>query len=94
MLKAKRVGLLTLAIGGVLGFIIGGAPALLLAAVCLVAGLLMLLFSEARGTRTNIIKQKSERVREAAVVLVLLKEIHACAPQEVHTHITRCNFRE
>ena len=64
-------------LGAVLGFVIGGAPGLVFAAVCLVAGLVMLVVSEARGTRTKGIARNNEGARESAHVLVLLKEIHA-----------------
>ena len=77
MSKTKRLGLVTLTIGGVIGFVIRGIPGLVLAAVCLVVGLVMLVLSEARGTRTKVAEQKNERVREVAQVLVSLKEIHA-----------------
>ena len=75
--KAKRLGIGVLVLGAVLGFVIGGAPGLVFAAVCLVIGLVMLVVSEARGTRTKNTPRNNERVRESAHVLVLLKEIHA-----------------
>ena len=77
MSKAKRLGLVTLIIGGVIGFVIRGIPGLVFAAVCLVVGLVMLVLSEARGTRTKVAEQRNERAPEASQVLVLLKEIHA-----------------
>ena len=75
--KAKRLGIGILVVGAVLGFVIGGAPGLAFAAVCLVAGLVTLVLSEARGTRTREAAKKNEPIHETAHVLILLKEIHA-----------------
>jgi len=77
MSKTRRLGLGILAVGAGLGFVAGGAPGLAFAAVCLVVGFVMFVVSEARGTTQKDAAQKSERVRETARVLVLLKEVHA-----------------
>ena len=77
MSKTRRLGLGILAVGAGLGFVAGGAPGLAFAAVCLVIGFVMFVVSEARGTTQKDAAQKSERVRETARVLVLVKEVHA-----------------
>jgi hypothetical protein len=77
MSKTRRLGLGILAVGAGLGFVAGGAPGLAFAAVCLVTGFVMFVVSEARGTTQKLAAQKSERVRETARVLVLVKEVHA-----------------
>lgn len=68
--RQKIVGLLTLGVGGVLGFAIRGPSGLIVGAVFLVVGLAIFFASEARGLVTP---QGSPQPR----VLVLLKEIHA-----------------
>lgn len=70
MSRQKILGLLTLGIGGVLGFAIQGPSGLGLGAVFLVVGLGIFFASEARGL---ISPRGSPQPR----VLVLLKEIHA-----------------
>jgi hypothetical protein len=77
MSKTRRLGLGVLAVGAALGFVVGGAPGLVFAAVCLVIGFVMFVASEARGTTRKDAAQKNERIRERARVLVLLKEVHA-----------------
>src|SRR5438270_13912252 len=77
MSKTRRLGLGILAVGAGLGFVAGGDPGLAFAVVCLVVGFVMFVVSEARGTTEIDAAQKSERARETARVLVLLKEVHA-----------------
>ena len=68
--RQKILGLLTLGVGGVLGFAIRGPNGLVVGAVFLVVGLAIFFASEARGLVTP---KGSPQPR----ILVLLKEIHA-----------------
>lgn len=79
MSKTKRLGLIVLTVGGVLGLVVGGGPAgLVVAAVCLVVGLVLLVASQARGTDTTpSTAPRLGSARKKTQVLVLVKEIHA-----------------
>jgi hypothetical protein len=74
--RPKRLGLVILTVGGALGFVLGGTVALLFAAACLVVGLVMLVVSEARGTRKAQGTGPYSKSQEKAQILILLKEIH------------------
>jgi hypothetical protein len=79
MSKPERLGLVVLTVGGALGVVMGGGPAgLVLAAVCLVVGLVLVVTSAARGRgpaskATQTLHPASQKTR----VLVLVKEVHA-----------------
>jgi hypothetical protein len=75
MSKPALVGLGVLTAGGALGFVAGGGPAgLVLAAVCLIIGLVLVVASEAQGTGPSGAPHSS---RQETRILVLLKDIHA-----------------
>jgi hypothetical protein len=76
MKKRFLVGLAVLAIGAGIGFIIGGAAGLALAATCLVLGLVFLMESEARRT-SSVGAQATRPAHQKTKVLFLVKEMHA-----------------
>jgi hypothetical protein len=77
MLKPERLGLIVLACGAVVGLIIGGPFGLALAAVCLVVGLVLLVTTEAMGTRHKKPEIPAGANQPKSQVLFLVKEVHA-----------------
>jgi hypothetical protein len=77
MLKAERLGLIVLACGAVVGLIIGGPFGLALAAVCLVVGLVLVVTTEAMGTRHKKPEIPTGANQPKSQVLILVKEVHA-----------------
>ena len=75
MSKPEWFGLALLACGALFGFLLGGAFGVAVACVCLVIGLVLLVASEALGTKR---KADPEAPSQANThLLVLLKEVHA-----------------
>src|SRR5215471_6574573 len=77
MLKPERVGLIVLACGAVVGLIIGGPFGLALATVCLVVGLVLVVTTEAMGTRNKKPDIPTGANQPKSQVLILVKEVHA-----------------
>jgi hypothetical protein len=77
MLKPERLGLIVLACGAVAGLIIGGPFGLALAAVCLVVGLVLIVTTEAMGTRRKRPEIPTGDNQPKSQVLILVKEVHA-----------------
>jgi hypothetical protein len=77
MLKPERVGLIVLACGAVIGLIIGGPFGLALATVCLVVGLVLVVTTEAMGTRNKKPEIPTGANQPKSQVLILVKEVHA-----------------
>ena len=75
MSKREWFGVAVLAVGGVIGLIVGGALGLGLAAICLVMGLVLFVASEAFGMASKA-KQQEDKTRKTNL-LVLVKEVHA-----------------
>jgi hypothetical protein len=76
MSKPEWCGLAVLLCGAVLGFLLGGTFGLALAGVCLVVGFVLLVASEALGTRRKATDAKTSS-DSATHLLVMLKEVHA-----------------
>lgn len=78
MSKPERLGLVVLTVGGTLGVVMGGGPAgLVLAAVCLVVGLVLVVSAATgRGPASNV-TQTLHPASQKTRVLVLVKEVHA-----------------
>ena len=66
-----------LACGAVAGLIIGGPFGLALAAICLVVGLVLLVTTEAMGTRRKKPEIPTGADQPKSQVLILVKEVHA-----------------
>ena len=66
-----------LACGAVVGLIIGGPFGLALAAVCLVVGLVLIVTTEAMGTRHKKPEIPTGANQPKSQVLILVKEVHA-----------------
>jgi hypothetical protein len=77
MLKPERLGLIVLACGAVVGLIIGGPFGLVLAAVCLVVGLVLVVTTEAMGTSRKKPEIPTGDNQPKSQVLILVKEVHA-----------------
>jgi len=77
ILKPERLGLIVLACGAVIGLIIGGPFGLALAAVCLVVGLVLVVTTEAMGTRHKKPDIPTGANQPKSQVLILVKEVHA-----------------
>ena len=77
ILKPERLGLIVLAGGAVVGLIIGGPFGLALAAVCLVVGLVLVVTTEAMGTRHKKPDIPTGANQPKSQVLFLVKEVHA-----------------
>jgi hypothetical protein len=75
MRKHYLVGLAILAVGAAVGLFTGGMIGLAVAASCLVLGLLYLMESEARRTR-SVGAQATRPAHQKTEVLFLIKEIH------------------
>jgi hypothetical protein len=75
MRKHYAVGLAVLAVGAGIGLFIGGALGLAIAAICLVLGLLFLMESQARRTR-SVSAQATRPAHQKTEVVFLIKEIH------------------
>ena len=76
MSKPEWFGLALLGCGAVFGFLLGGAIGLAFACVCLVVGLVLVVASEALGTKRQAVDPKTSR-QSNTHLLVLLKEVHA-----------------
>jgi hypothetical protein len=76
MSKPVWSGLALLACGAVLGFVLGGMVGLLLASLCLVIGLVLMVASEALGTKWKPVDSQIP-LQSKTPLLVLLKEVHA-----------------
>jgi hypothetical protein len=77
MSKPETLGLVVLACGAVVGLITAGTFGLLLAAVCLVAGLAIFVTTETRGLRQKRPYIPAGSSQPKSQVLVLVKEVHA-----------------
>jgi hypothetical protein len=78
MSKPELWGLIVLGAGAVVGLVSGGPAGLVLAAVCLVIGLVLFVASEAMGTKPKGVNPSTPSSTEpTAPVLVLVKEVHA-----------------
>jgi hypothetical protein len=77
MLKPERLGLIVLACGAVAGLIIGGPFGLATATVCLVMGLVLVVSTEAMGTRNKKPEIPTGANQPKSQVLILVKEVHA-----------------
>lgn len=75
MRKHYLVGLAVLAVGAGIGLFIGGALGLAIAASCLVLGLLFLMDSQARRTR-SVSAQATRPAHQKTEFVFLIKEIH------------------
>ena len=75
MPKRYLVGLAVLVVGAVIGLFIGGAIGLALAAICLVLGLVFVMESQARRTR-SVSAQATRPAHQKTEVVFLIKEIH------------------
>lgn len=75
MPKHYLVGLAVLVVGAGIGLFIGGAIGLALAAICLVLGLVLLMESQARRTR-SVSAQATRPAHQKTEVVFLIKEIH------------------
>jgi hypothetical protein len=75
MAKHYVVGLAVLGVGAGIGLFIGGALGLAMAAICLVLGLLFLMESQARRTR-SVGAQATRPAHQKTEVVFLIKEIH------------------
>ena len=76
MTKQVLLGIGVLGGGAVLGFTTGGLAGMLVAAVCLVVGLVLLVSSEAARTY-RVGKQATRPAHQKTQVVFLIKEIHA-----------------
>jgi len=77
MSKPELWGLVVLGAGAAVGLVSGGPAGLLLAAVCLVVGLVLFVASEAMGTKRKGVNPRTPSSTEpTALVLVLVKEVH------------------
>jgi hypothetical protein len=77
MLKSERLGLIVLSCGAVVGLIIGGPFGLALATVCLVVGVVLVVSTEAMGTRNKKPEIPTGANQPKSQVLILVKEVHA-----------------
>lgn len=77
MFKPERLGLVVLACGAAAGLITGGPFGLALAAICLVVGLVLLVTTEAMGTRSKRPEMPTGADQPKSQVLILVKEVHA-----------------
>jgi hypothetical protein len=77
MSKPELWGLIVLVAGIVVGLVSGGPAGLVLAAVCLVVGLVLFVASEAMGTKHSGVNPNTASTEQKASVLVLVKEVHA-----------------
>jgi hypothetical protein len=77
MSKPQTVGLVVLACGAVVGLITGGPFGLLLAAVCLVVGLVQFVTNEAKGILGKRPDLATGSQPSTSQILVLVKEVHA-----------------
>ena len=75
MPKHYVVGFAVLGVGAVVGLFIGGAIGLALAAICLVLGLVFVMESQARRTR-SVGAQATRPAHQKTEVVFLIKEIH------------------
>lgn len=75
MQKRYLFGLAVLVVGAGVGLFIGGAIGLALAAICLVLGLVLLMDSQARRTR-SVGAQATRPAHQKTEVVFLIKEIH------------------
>jgi hypothetical protein len=76
MSKPEWCGLAVLLCGAVVGFLLGGTFGLALAGVCLVVGFVLLVASEALGTRPKPTDAKASS-QSVTHLLVMMKEVHA-----------------
>jgi len=76
MSKPEWFGFALLGCGALFGFLLGGAFGVAFACVCLVVGLVLLVASEALGTRRKSADPKTSS-EPPTHLLVLLKEVHA-----------------
>ena len=76
MSKPEWFGFALLGCGALFGFLLGGAFGVAFACVCLVVGLVLLVASEALGTRRKSADPKTS-TESPTHLLVLLKEVHA-----------------
>lgn len=78
MSKSEWFGLAVLGAGAIFGFITGGPFGLVLAAVCLVVGLVLLVASEALGTKRRPVDPAAVSSSQPKThILTLVKEVHA-----------------
>jgi hypothetical protein len=77
MSRPELWGLIVLGAGIVVGLVSGGPAGLVLAAVCLVVGLVLFVASEAMGTKHSGVNPNTASTEQKASVLVLVKEVHA-----------------
>lgn len=75
MSKPEWIGLAVLGCGAVVGFLQGGAFGLALAGICLVVGLVLLVATEALGTKRTR-SSRATSSESATHLIVQLKEVH------------------
>ena len=75
MSKLQLVGIGILACGAITGFAASGAFGLVCASICLIVGLVMVVASEARGTRPE--RGDSSPARLRTRLMVAIKDVHA-----------------
>jgi len=76
MSKPEWTGLAVLGCGAVFGFLVGGTFGLALAGICLVVGLVLLVASEALGTKRKAADPQTPAHSDTHLI-VQLKEVHA-----------------
>jgi len=75
MSRLQLVGIGVLACGAISGFATGGAFGLVVASICLIVGLVMVVASEARGTKLR--RGPLSSAKPTARMLVAIKDVHA-----------------
>jgi len=75
MAKLQLVGIGVLACGAITGFATGGPFGLVCASICLIVGLVMVVASEARGTRPE--RGDTSQARLKTRLMVAIKDVHA-----------------
>jgi len=75
MSKLQLVGIGVLACGAITGFAAGGAFGLVVASVCLIVGLVMVVASEARGSKPE--RGPLSAAKPTARMIVAIKDVHA-----------------
>jgi len=75
MSKLHLIGIAVLACGAISGFVAGGAFGLVFASICLIVGLVMVVASEARGTKPQRGEATSARLKTR--MMVAIKDVHA-----------------
>ena len=76
MARPELLGIGALSVGAALGFIMGGPGGLVLAALCLIVGLVLLVSADARGTKAVGV-QATRPAHQKTQVLLLVKDVHA-----------------